>query len=223
MHIVLLCAEGRSPTEIARVLCIYLEPPSMRSPFASSGRVKRPSLSAKGEVPMRRLESQPASTSSVWSKRTRPPNMAGCAPAGAASFWPWSCSRSESPWLAGRRFVAFSIASAFAGEGRALCPPRKTQRRLPRAKAGEAVGCPFDAQASGTIFPGPEQATNQPQSRILLDAQRDPTAAEDARNRPKGVDFRGTQLQDGRPPLALRRTQERRALFIALLDGLRRT
>jgi hypothetical protein len=79
-------------------------------------------------------------TSSDWSKRSRLPLMDGCARAGAASFWPWSCSRSEQPsWRAERRLAAHSIAlvasaleEAASGSARERLPREQHQRKRER-------------------------------------------------------------------------------------------
>ena len=138
MHIVLLYADGRSPTEISRVLFC-----SRTTVYAVAGRFIREEQAAFNDRKMRGPKpsvGQPASEyiERGCSNRTHPPNMAGCAHAGVASSWPWSCSRSGPPCLAGRRFVACSIAWAFAGEDRARSRPGKIQNTIESKSAGDS-------------------------------------------------------------------------------------
>ena len=97
MHIVLLCAEGRSPTEIARVLfCSRTTVYTVVARFIREEQAAFDDRKRRGPKP---LLGEPANEYiERLSKRSHPPSMDGCARAGAASFWPWSCSRSGPPW-----------------------------------------------------------------------------------------------------------------------------
>src|SRR5829696_6288082 len=85
------------------------------------------------------------------------------------------------------------------------------------------LGYSFDAQGSGVVLPGRDQAGDEPQGGFLLDAQRRPTTAENAGHQPKGVDLRGTQFPKAGSfhwVIGKRKNEE---LFLELLDRLRRT
>jgi hypothetical protein len=101
-------------------------------------------------------------------------------------------------------------------------PTRERLRRSAGAKAQEAIGCPFDGQGSGVVFPGRDQARDQPQSRFLLDAQREATTAENAGHQPQGVDQRALNFSTGRLHW-VRGDRKNDELFMELLDQLRRT
>src|SRR5215203_3679384 len=62
-----------------------------------------------------------------------------------------------------------------AASGRA----REGLRRAQRAKAGEAFGCPFDGREGGSLLPGGDQTPDQPEGRLLLDAEGQAETAEE--------------------------------------------
>ncbi|MBA2377110.1 MAG: helix-turn-helix domain-containing protein [Actinomycetota bacterium] len=88
MHIALLADDGRSPTEISGVLfCSRATVYAVVSRFVGEGRAAFDDREPRGPRPLLGKE---AGESGVSSKRTRPPPMAGCALAGAASSSPCS-------------------------------------------------------------------------------------------------------------------------------------
>ena len=124
MHIALLAADGRSPTEISRTLfCSRTTVYTIASRFLREGHSAFDDIRRRGPRP---LLGQEANRRRASSKRTRPPGMAGFARAGAASCSPCNfsgASRHDWPELSAARCTAW----ASAGGGRAPSCPRKAR------------------------------------------------------------------------------------------------
>jgi transposase len=100
---------------------------------------------------------------------------------------------------------------------------RQRLRGAARAEARQAGGrAANDAGGGGLFFPGRDQAGDQPQGGLLLDAQRETEASSHSGDQPQSVDQRALNFATGRLHWVFgeRRNDE---LFVRLLDKLRRT
>ena len=221
MHIVLLAADGRSPTEIARVLfCSKHHRLCGRRRFIREEQAAFDDRKRRGPKPLlgepaneyiERLVEEESPTSHGW-LRSR-----------------WSCKLlavelfKERAALVSRETVRRVLHRlGFRWRRPRPVPPEKGSEEQQERKRSEALGCPFDGRGSGLVLPGRDHARDQPQSGLVLDAQREAEAAENAGDQPQGVDQRGAQLPNGALALG---TGERKndELFMKLLDQLRRT
>ena len=177
MHIVLLCAEGRSPTEIAQVLfCSRTTVYAVVARFireeqaAFNDRKRRgpkPLLGEPANEYIERLVEEESPTSHGW-LRSR-----------------WSCKLLAvelfkeratllSPEMLRRALHRLGLRWR---RPRPVGPQKGSQEHKERKPRRGFRGCPFDGREGGLLLPGREQARDQPQGRLVLDAQGQAEAA----------------------------------------------
>jgi transposase len=156
MHIVLLAAEGRSPTEIARILfCSRTTVYAVVGRFLREGRAAFDDRNRRGPIPLleelereyiERLVEEDSPTEHGW-LRSR-----------------WSCKLltlelfKERATLLSQETLRRASSPGLSLEKATSGPARERLQRAKGAKAQEALGRHINDQRSRIVFPGRDQA-----------------------------------------------------------------
>ena len=219
MHIAPLASDGRSPTEIARVLfCSRTTVYAVVARFVGEGRAAFDDRRPRGPRPLlgqeanERVEKLLEEDSPIEHGWLRSPASLELQAARCTASQGKGKARLREPGDHAPRAAPPGLPL----EEAAPRPARERLRRADHREARQARGCPANDRGGGVVFPGRDQAGDQPQGGILLDAQRETEAPAHPGYQPQGVDQRGaSHWVSGEC-----RNDE---LFIKLLHKLRRT